>query len=98
MATDAASSFATHSFDAELLTSVVAKNAPRMRPEEAQLILNWRFSDAEVERMHELAQKNRDDTLTMSEREELHSFLRVGQFLNILHAKALASLAKSNGE
>ncbi|RIK84436.1 MAG: hypothetical protein DCC68_01785 [Planctomycetota bacterium] len=98
MATDASSSFATHSFDADLLASVVAKNAPAMGPEEAQLVLNWRFSDAEVARMHELAQKNRDDALSPNEREELESFLRVGQFLNILHAKARASLAKSNGE
>jgi hypothetical protein len=98
MATDISTTYAAHSFAEDILTSVLSKSAQPLRPEEAQFILKWRFSDAEVERMHDLAQKNRDDTLTASERDELHGFLRVGQFLDVLHAKALAMLAKSNRE
>lgn len=98
MATDANSFVEPRSFDAEILGSVVGTNASELDPDEARIVLKWRFSEADFARMHELAQKNRDDALDSSEREELESFLRIGTLLNILHAKARNALAKSKGE
>jgi hypothetical protein len=87
MSTDA------HSFDAEILTAVVAPQAATLAPQVAETLLGWRFNDAETERMPALAEKNRRDALTPDEQEELASFVRVGEFLNLVHAKAHASLA-----
>jgi hypothetical protein len=80
-------------YDFEIFESVL--NAHSMTEHEARLVTSWRFTEVQYARMHELAQKNRDDALTSIEREELESFLRVGMFLDILHAQARCTLAKS---
>jgi hypothetical protein len=87
MSTDA------HSFDSAILSAVVAPQSPTLAPDVAKALLAWQFNASETERMRELADKNRQESLTDLEREELESFLRVGEFLNLVHAKARISLA-----
>lgn len=82
-----------YSFDAAILSAVVAPQSPTLPPEVARALLTWQFNVAETERMKTLAEKNRQDSLTELERSELDSFLRVGEFLNLVHTKARASLA-----
>ena len=43
--------------------------------------------------MNELAEKNRQGTLTESEAAEMEKYLRVGNFLNLMQAKARLTLA-----
>lgn len=81
------------SFDADILTDVVAPNDATLDPPIARALLRWQFSPTAVSRMHELADKNRRDALTPEERAQFDSFLRIGQFLNLVHAKARLSLS-----
>jgi hypothetical protein len=76
------------SYDADLLTDVVGQDNAALSREAAESVLRWRFSQNASTRMHELAEKNRRDVLTPDERSQLESFLRVGQLLNLMHAKA----------
>jgi uncharacterized protein YnzC (UPF0291/DUF896 family) len=64
-----------------------------MSPEFAPAILDLRFDQAAVNRMNELAEKNRQGTLTEAESDEMEKYLRVGNFLNLIQAKARLSLA-----
>jgi hypothetical protein len=60
----------------------------------ARGILTIGFPDDDKARMHELAQRNGEGTLSPSEREELHTYIRVADVLALLHAKARRSLKK----
>jgi hypothetical protein len=74
-----------------------------LSPTVAKHVLKLKFSDAETERMHELAAKNRGEGLSKEEAEELDNFIRVGDLLAILQSKARRVLkvkpltAKSHG-
>jgi uncharacterized protein YnzC (UPF0291/DUF896 family) len=59
-----------------------------MSPESARAILDLRFDPLVVGRMNELAEKNRQGTLIEAERQEMKDYLQVGNFLNLMQAKA----------
>jgi hypothetical protein len=59
----------------------------------ARAFLRFGFDEADRARMHELALKNQADTLTAKEERELQSYLTVGLFLDLIHAKAKLSLS-----
>jgi hypothetical protein len=75
--------------EADILAHVIAPDQPGLPPESARAILALKFDQAALERMNDLAEKNRADTLSEAERVEMEKYLRVGQFLNLLQAKAL---------
>ncbi len=83
--------------EADILEQVIDPANPGLPPESARVILSLRFNPPAVHRMNELAEKNRQGTLTMSERGEMEKYLRVGNFLNLLQAKARQSLADATG-
>lgn len=56
-------------------------------------IIAFQASEAVNQRLHELLDKNRNETLTFDEREELNRFLQVGHVMTILKAKARLKLA-----
>jgi len=58
----------------------------------AHAILAFNFTDAEKSRMQELAERNGEDKLSASEKEELEGYIRVANVLALLHAKARRSL------
>ncbi len=66
---------------------------PGMSPESARAILDLRFDPRAINRMNELAEKNRQGTLTEAERQEMDKYLRVGNFLNLMQVKARLALA-----
>jgi hypothetical protein len=74
--------------EAHILEQVVMSDRAGMSPESARAILDLRFDPSALSRMNELAEKNRRGTLTESEREEMNKYLRVGNFLNLMQAKA----------
>jgi len=45
--------------------------------------------------MNDLAERNRQGTLTEAERQEMEKYLRVGNFLNLMQAKARLALPPS---
>ena len=80
--------------DSDILEQVVDPNTAGMSPEAAQALLRFRFNSPAVARMNELAEKNRQGTIAPSERALLERYLRVGNFLNLVHAKARCALAE----
>jgi hypothetical protein len=78
--------------EAEILSQVINPQEPGLTPELARLILDWRFGPDALRRMNELAEKNRLGTSTAGERRLLENYQRVGNFLNLLQAKARLSL------
>lgn len=79
--------------EADILSAVVADNDGDLPAEAARSLLTLHFRPQAVDRMNALAERNRLGELAPSERAELDKYLRVGQFLNLVQAKARLSLA-----
>jgi hypothetical protein len=86
---------ATLDTESEILEQVIEPGSAGMSPEAAQALLRFPFNTAAVARMNELAEKNRKGTIAPAERAVLERYLRVGNFLNLVHAKARSALAKA---
>jgi hypothetical protein len=80
--------------DTDILNDVVNAADQELSPVEANALLKFRFSDRAVARMNELAEKYRAGAITDDERDLMNRFMRIGNFLNLLHAKAKAKLNK----
>lgn len=78
--------------DAEILSRVIAPQEGSLSQGAAGELLKLSFPPTDVERMNELAEKNRLDQLTDAERSELDGYLRVGSLLNLLQSKARCSM------
>ena len=83
--------------EADILAEIIEPDRPGLTPESARSILALRFNPEGVRRMNELAEKNRQGTLTEGDRALMEKYLRVGTFLNLMQAKARVSLAASGG-
>jgi hypothetical protein len=81
--------------EADILSEIVAPNQPGICPEFARSILELRFSDQATKRIRKLLDKNNKGTITEAERSVLEKYLRVGQFLDLMQAKANLSLKTS---
>ncbi len=80
--------------DAGILARLIRADDASLMPEAARALLNIRFTDTDLARIHELAVKNQDDALTPAEKSDLESYLRVGAFLDLMHAQVRRSLKK----
>jgi hypothetical protein len=80
--------------EAEILSRVIVPDTPSLSPDAAQSILALSFGEQDQDRMHELAEKAQQGSLTAAERAELDSYERVGCLLGILQSKARCSLNK----
>ena len=83
--------------EADILTRVVASARPDLNPEAARSFLALKFDSATTKRIRQLLQKNNRGTISEAERLTLDKYLRVGQLLDLLHAKAKLSLQRSEG-
>ena len=83
---------ATLETESEILEQVIQSDTAGLSPEAAQALLRFRFNTAAVARMNELAEKNREGTIAPAERALLERYVRVGNFLNLIHAKARCAL------
>jgi hypothetical protein len=86
------SELATPTTETEILEQVLEPNATGMSAEAAKALLDFRFNESAIARINELAEKNRQGTLTPAERVLLERYQRVGNFLNLVHAKARCAL------
>jgi hypothetical protein len=81
--------------EADILSAVIAPNQAGMDVGAARAILALNFNPDANSRIRHLLDLNNRDSLTDAERAELDKYLRVGQFLDLMHAKARVSLAGS---
>jgi hypothetical protein len=82
--------------EADILSQVIAPDQPTLPVASAQSILALRFNQQAIDRMNELAEKNRHNLLSENEQAELEKYQRVGNFLNLMQAKARLSLQQSS--
>lgn len=78
--------------ESEILADVIVPDRGDLTAEVAQSVLRWKFTDRAVARMNDLADRNNKGTITAEERQDLEKYLRVGNLINILQAKARLSL------
>ena len=74
-----------------ILTRAIQPNG-KLSPTAARALLRIRLDPQDHQRLHDLQEQNRDGTLTADERSELESYLHVGMVLDVLQAKARATL------
>lgn len=77
----------------EILGEVVEPNDPTFERDFAQMLLKLRLKDGAQERIRELLRRNNAGELDAGEKASLEKYLLVGQLLDLLQAKARASLA-----
>jgi len=82
--------------EADILGELIAPDQPTLPEASAKSILSLRFNQQAIDRMNELAEKNRSGDLKNDERELLAKYQRVGNFINLLQAKARLSLGHSS--
>jgi hypothetical protein len=78
--------------EADILDQIVVAGRPGLRPEVARSILDMHFSPAAQKRIRALLKKKNAGTITEKDEIELDKYLRVGQFIDLLQAKARISL------
>ncbi len=83
---------ATPPSTADILTDVLRPAEPSFAAEFAVNILSLQLSAEATERVRELLQRNNAGTLTPEERESLDKYLLVGQFIDLMQAKARVSI------
>jgi hypothetical protein len=66
-----------------------------LTPEAATFLLKLDFREEDHARMHELAVKAQDGTLTPEERAEYQDYVRVGHLLALIQSKARVALRKA---
>lgn len=89
---------ATLDSDLDVLEQVVDPSAADLTSEAAVGLLGLRFNADAIARINDLAEKNRLGTLSLAERHLLERYQRVGNFLNLVHAKARLSLARPDSK
>ena len=76
----------------EMFTEIIDFLASTPTPEH---IIAFRPSDQLEQRLDDLMQKNRDDTISVEERQELDEFLRMNHFMNMLKIRARQKLTEA---
>ena len=79
--------------EADILTEVVEPNRATLSPQLAEELLSLRFNDDATDRIRNLLQKNNAGIINSSEKQTLNNYLRVGEFLDLMQAKARLTLA-----
>jgi len=80
--------------EAEILERIISSMDETLPPKTARSLLEVQFPARELTSIRKLLRRNNSGAITAAERVTLENYLRVGQFLDLLHAKAKSSLAK----
>jgi hypothetical protein len=81
--------------EADILDDLAGTNESGLSAEAAESILALHFSERARKRIQRLLEANSRGEIEASDRAELDKYLRVGQFVDLLQAKARLSLEKS---
>jgi hypothetical protein len=84
--------------ESSILSRVIAPDKPTLPPDVATELLKWGFSEADKQRMSELAAKARQGILTPNEKSETEEYERVSSFLGLVKSKARRSLRMPPGD
>jgi uncharacterized protein YnzC (UPF0291/DUF896 family) len=84
--------------EAEIFAGLAGADEGSISREAAEALLKLAFRQPAIDRMNELAERNRQGILTSAEQAELEKYLRVGMFLNLVQAKARLSLKEHSQE
>ena len=76
----------------DILAQVVAPDDPSLQAELARSVLAMKFNADAQATICELLEKNNRGDITAGERQLLDRYLRVGQFIDLLQAKARLTL------
>ena len=85
----------THVTEDAIWKRLVATGTDALAPDTARFFLSLQFPDSDKQRMHELAAKAREGTLSSDERDEIASYERIGSFVSIMKSKARKALRKA---
>src|SRR5688572_29884069 len=80
----------------DILAQVVAPEEQSFQVELARSVLGMKFNDEAQATIRELLDKNNRGVITPDERSLLDKYLRVGQFIDLLQAKARLTLHESS--
>ena len=80
--------------EADILVDVVSPTRAGLTRDAARSILKMRFGKKATKQIRQLLQKNNRGKISPAERVTLDKYMRVGQFLDLLQAKAKLSLQK----
>jgi hypothetical protein len=83
--------------DSEIFARVVAADEA-LPVGLARSVLRWKFPKRDSRRVAKLQGKNNAGTISPKERSELESYVRVGQFVAVMQAKARLSLKHGHGK
>ena len=76
----------------ELLSRVIDPGKPELSHELARYLSELRFPPADQQRLKELAEKQRQGRLSEAEEMEMDGYIQAADLIDVLKAKALASL------
>jgi hypothetical protein len=82
--------------EADILAEIIAPDKPGLDPEAARAILRLQFNNHARERIRQLLDANNRGNISDAEQAELQKYLRVGQFIDLMQAKARLSLFESS--
>lgn len=77
-----------------VLERLVRPSVPDLSIAAARALIELEFAPEDRQRMHDLSLKNNAGTLDEEESLELDRYLRLGSFLDLIHAKARRALQR----
>jgi hypothetical protein len=86
------------STEADILQEIVAPTEADLPPDSARALLRFKFPAATSRTIRRLLRENNRGTIVAADRVLLERYLRVGQMVDLLHAKARLSLNKHRGK
>src|SRR5947209_1641772 len=78
----------TPNSEAAIWTRLIQPERDDLSADAARSILRIEFTEQDKQRMHELALKNQEGSLTESEQAEIDNYCHVGRLLDLMHSKA----------
>ncbi len=78
--------------ESDILNELVVPDLSELPLEAVNALLALRFKQTALDRMNQLAEKNRGAAISAGEKEEMENYQRVGNFLSFLKAKARLSI------
>jgi hypothetical protein len=81
-----------NSSEPAILARVLGNEQGKLPVDLARYLLRRAFSDEDKARMHDLALRNQEDTLSSAEKEELLNYAKAGTVLSILKSRARRAL------
>ena len=79
----------------DILAEMIRPADPTFQVEFAKHVLTWKLNSETVTQVRDLLWRNNAGTISSDEKETLQKYLLVGQFVDLLQAKARESLQHS---